>query len=453
MKKIFLTLIFIIYYISLNAQVEFPNTLSNEEKLYRLGVVFSEVKQNFVNFDILTFNWDSLYRSSIQEVLNTENDWDYYRVLTKMVASLNDGHTEMVALLPFVDFCDYPKVNIIRLNEKYYISWTKSSLSDTIEIGSEVIKINNLSVDVYLKDNIFPYVNSSTEKSRWNEAINRTFWGKKDLPYIITIKRKKDGKILTLSLPRNGEASRDDKGDLAIEIPRKPWLPIELSWMKDSIAVIAFNTFNERQLDFNMVDSIIESSLKANGLIIDLRKNGGGSTTVALNLLKHIIKDNFFLTYGWETRINDAVRKAQGYGYDKYKDYYNNVAYRIEQPDSIFISDTVKRFEMPIIILIGQNTYSAAEDFLMMLYEIKNRPLFIGEETGGSTGAPLVIPFESGVYVRICTRRQFFPYSKKRFVGQGIVPDINIVPTIDDLIEGRDVVLERALFELKKYID
>lgn len=433
------------------SQIRFPSKLSTEEKLYRLGVVYSEVKQNFVNYDRITFSWDSLYKQTITEVLKTDNDWDYYLLLKRMMASLNDGHTEIVADWPFAEYCDYPVVNSSIVGNKYFITWTRESLIDSVVIGSEVMKINGVKAEEYVKTYTLPYISASTEKSRQRGALYATLWNKKDIPYRITFKRRTDGELVTLTLPRNGEAIRNDELDPNVNITiSKPWVPAEISWESNSIAVMAINTFNEKHLNANKIDSLVGLVSQSRGLIIDLRRNGGGSTAIAKRLLSYLIKDDYFLTYGWETRINDAVRKAYGYGYDNYKNYYNNIAYRREAPDTIRIDTSIKRLTMPVVILIGHRTYSAAEDFLMMIYEIKERPLIIGEETGGSTGSPLVIPFETGVYARICTRRQFFPYSQKLFVGEGIKPDIEINPTIDDLIMGKDVVIERALMHLNQ---
>jgi len=103
------------------------------------------------------------------------------------------------------------------------------------------------------------------------------------------------------------------------------------------------------------------------------------------------------------------------------------------------------------VILIGRFTFSAAEDFLVNIYEVHNRPILIGEETGGSTGSPLVIPgFPGGGYARICTRRICYPISEKRFVNSGVKPDIEVKQTIEDYLSMNDPVLKKAINEFNK---
>lgn len=81
------------------------------------------------------------------------------------------------------------------------------------------------------------------------------------------------------------------------------------------------------------------------------------------------------------------------------------------------------------------------------------RPILIGEETGGSTGAPLVITLPHGALARICTLRALYPYSMKPFVEHGVLPDIEVKPTIHDCLKGVDVVMQKALDILNSSIN
>lgn len=106
--------------------------------------------------------------------------------------------------------------------------------------------------------------------------------------------------------------------------------------------------------------------------------------------------------------------------------------------------DRGKALACPVIILIDKLTASAAETFLVQLYEIPDRPMLLGRQTEGSTGAPLVVDLPHDAWVRICTLRHLFPRSHEKFDGTGIMPDEVIEPTLDDFIGGYDRVLERA---------
>jgi C-terminal processing protease CtpA/Prc len=100
-------------------------------------------------------------------------------------------------------------------------------------------------------------------------------------------------------------------------------------------------------------------------------------------------------------------------------------------------------------VLIGNNTGSAAEDFLISLDDIKGRGTTIGERTYGSTGQPLSFDLPGGGSARICTKRDTYPDGRE-FVGYGIKPDVEVKRTIADLIAGKDAVLEKAIEILQK---
>lgn len=225
---------------------------------------------------------------------------------------------------------------------------------------------------------------------------------------------------------------------------------MDLSWQKDSIALININSFYPEEPAINGIIDAIEQTKNAKAIIFDLRQNGGGSTEVAWVLQKYLTSGDYFLNYGWETRISDGVKKANGNWIKEYEDFYLDKAVRYEMPDTVLVEDTINKIKVPVAILIGRYTFSAAEDFLVNLYETPDRPVLIGEETGGSTGSPLVISGLPGDgYARICTRRICYPFSRNRFVNKGVKPDIEIKQTIADYLENKDVVLEKALEIIK----
>ena len=90
-----------------------------------------------------------------------------------------------------------------------------------------------------------------------------------------------------------------------------------------------------------------------------------------------------------------------------------------------------------------KRTASAAEDFLVA-FQTSNRGKVIGQKTCGSTGQPLTLELPGGGGARICTKRDTYPDGRE-FVGIGVIPDIEIAPTCEDIAEDRDVVLEKAL--------
>jgi carboxyl-terminal processing protease len=432
---------------------ELPNTISNEEKLFYLSLLWSEVKYNFVNFDRIDFDWDTLYKRSIIEILKTKNDDEYFRILQKFYAKLKDGHTQIQRPSSLRVYYDYIPINIDVFEKQLYItSIRKGNELDSTFLHAKILKIDNIPIDEYLKNNIFPFISASTEQSKWFQVPQTICYDLKSKKFVAEV-LKTNGESAIISLKRDGEVTRS-MNDRYFNINTKEnenWDLVQLDWLTDSILHLSINSFYPEEIVISQLNSKENEILRAKKLIIDLRNNGGGVTNVAWILQSYLTKDKYFINYAWQSRINDGVKKANGNWIEEYADYYTYTAYRTENGDTIFISDTIKRWEMPVVILIGEFTFSAAEDFLVNMYEVPDRPILIGSETGGSTGSPLVIenlPLNS--WARLCTRRILYPYSKTPFVNKGITPDIIVNKTFQNYCTGEDVVLEKALEILKK---
>ena len=427
----------------------FPNAMSMQEKLYRLGLLWSETKYNFVNIDRLSFDWDSLYIAYIQQVMNTKNDYECYRVLQKFMATLQDGHSEVFTEDWYSIFMDYIPIGIQNVGNRLFITQIRKGINiDSSFVGCEIIEISGVKTIDYMQDSIFPYVSASTPQHLWMQGVYKLQSGIKNSLFKIKV-RKLDGSTSQLSILRNGEMTRTENDEYYGKIRSDDdtdYRPVRLKWFADSIAYLEIRAFHPEELIMKRIYSLQDSIAKAKKLIIDIRRNGGGSTEVALFLQSYLTKGDYFLNYAWETRVNDAVGRANGNWIEEYENYYKGTAYRKEAADTVFIGDTILRFTMPMAILIGRYTFSAAEDFLVNLYEAPNRPVFIGEPTGGSTGSPLLIgkTFDEA-FARVCTRRICFPYSGKPFVNEGIQPDIFIQQNIGDYLNNKDVVLEKAI--------
>jgi carboxyl-terminal processing protease len=176
--------------------------------------------------------------------------------------------------------------------------------------------------------------------------------------------------------------------------------------------------------------------LKARGLIIDVRKNGGGNSGFGVQLLR-------FLT-------NEPIPGPISYSRTD-KGLLRNDQRIIEWKPTPFSGavDTETRplvFSGPVAVLTGARTFSAGEDFVAAFRTIA-RGRTVGGATGGSTGQPIWVKLPGGGKGRICAKRDTFADGTS-FVGKGLKPDVPVNPSLADFFSGRDVVLERAIAEL-----
>ena len=73
----------------------------------------------------------------------------------------------------------------------------------------------------------------------------------------------------------------------------------------------------------------------------------------------------------------------------------------------------------------------------------------MGENSFGSTGQPFIFDLPGGGSARVCTKKDTYPDGRE-FVGYGVKPDIEVKSTLNDYIQKKDPVLDRALLYLKQ---
>lgn len=441
--------------VRLNNEQEFnlsyPQLNSVEEKIYGLSKVWSELEYNFVNIDQIKFDCDSLYRATIKKILATKNDIEYYDELQRFMAAFSDGHTEVIERsYNWSDYFDYIPMSIVDIDNKLYVSSIRKNVGlDSTLLGAEIIEIENMPTRDYVLKEIFPNISASTYNHRWYQSSSKIQQGIKG-SYFNGKVCKRNGEICSFSIQRNGETTRtvtDEYWEAKKNQQSKN--RVNLEW-DNGIAILSIKAFQPDNV-MTRIDSVAKLIQgKAKGLIIDLRYNGGGETPIADHLQMYLTTANSFLTFGAQIRINDGYGRSQGNYRDEYKDFYLNKAYKTEQPESLAVKSGIKPFGCPIVILIGKFSFSACEDFLVNIYDVPNRPLLIGESTGGSTGAPLLVPLPHDAMARLCTVRILYPYTMKPFVGNGIKPDIEVKQSIDDYLNGYDIVMAKAKEDLFK---
>ena len=107
-------------------------------------------------------------------------------------------------------------------------------------------------------------------------------------------------------------------------------------------------------------------------------------------------------------------------------------------------------FRGKIFFLINGLSFSTTADFCAIA-KSNNRGIFIGEETGGgyygntSGGAVNVKLPGSNIDINIPQFKYVNDVKKAKYKDRGIIPDYTIVPTIDDVLQQKDVQLNYAL--------
>lgn len=455
MKTLFTYLLFIVLFDFSFGQM--PSTLSETEKIFTLSNLWQEVNYNFIYLNrVDRESWDNLYKELIEEVPKTKNDYEYYRLLQKFYAFLGDGHTSVnlpkaISQQITLTHGNY-KFRFKNLEDKAIVVGINESKKKEIPIGSELIKVNGLKTQNYLDKYVKPYIASSTDYILASTAIYHVLKAPIGTKFEVELKLP-NGSIKKLNLTN----SKNNKESMFP--PAEETVLFEFKWLKNNIAYIALNSFQDEEINTLFEDKLPEL-YKAGKLIVDLRKNGGGRTDIGLNILKYLSNDTLFYGPKSSSRLHIPSYKAWGkflQARDTINDEHAKKSY-LSYHDELYhyfpygpraLRTEHKRIVIPTVILIGNYTGSAAEDFLIYADKLKNITK-IGEPTYGSTGQPLFFDIAGGGSARICTKKDTYPDGKE-FVGYGIQPDIYVTKSISHYLNNEDPALEKALEYLKKH--
>lgn len=451
--------LFSVFFFTLHSAVgQQEAKLSASEKVFALSKFWQEVNYNFVYLNQVDRNqWDSTYLSLIGEVQRTENDYDYYRLLKRFCAILKDGHTNIEFPSRIKDqlmnthFGEY-RIIVKNIEHRAIITHVNASKKNIIPPGSEIIEVNSLAAKDYIARFVSPYISSSATHVLEDMATSEMFLGLRGASYSVKIK-KPNGEVISLELTHTKTTEKELEPPLA----PNPEL-LEFKWLENKTAYVALNSFQDERIDSMFIAQLPELR-KAKSLIIDLRQNGGGNSEYAVEILQHLVSTNEIAGAKSRTRNHIATYKAWGemvsaedtmIDPDYMKAYLNyNDAYYYDFPYAPrTISPDIERIIVPTAVLIGHYTASSSEDFLIFTDE-QSHFTKIGSPTFGSTGQPLFFTLLGEATAQICTKEDTYR-DGRRFVGSGILPDIYCEQTVQDYLNGTDVVLNTALKFLRE---
>ena len=404
---------------------DFRPTLTLAERVAGVSVFWHQVRSDFAFFDnVPDLDWGRTYLEYLSAVEKTVSTEDYYRVLMRLAAQLKDGHTNIYPPDELSSKFDAkPPVQTALIEDKVVVTGVRSDqLKSTIGVGDEIVSIDGVPVKSYAERFVAPYVSSSTPQDRdVRQYSYRLLSGDEDKPVRLGL-RSPSGVSREVVLERKGYRNLSGSHASAFKL------------LPGNVAYISVADF-ESDEGAKLLEKSFPALLKSNGLIIDVRNNGGGSGWYGVRLLQLLTNSPIpgMNSYG---RGDTGLRREDG-----------SVIEWIRLPSNATEKGSRQIFSGPVVVLTGAKTFSAAEDFVAAFKQV-SRGKTIGGSTGGSTGQPVLVKLPGGGVGRICAKRDVYS-DGTTFVGKGIVPDVQVSQTLVDLYAGRDTILERALAEIK----
>lgn len=197
----------------------------------------------------------------------------------------------------------------------------------------------------------------------------------------------------------------------------------------------AFKTVEPEERDrilahqYEGYDRAFEDIASKAALILDLRGNPGGTDLLGQALALHLMEPGF--------RYFGLSAKRAG--------EWHRSGWSIPE-----VGTGRPRFKGQLVCLIDEKTFSVADNIAACLRDQHPNVRFVGQPTGGGSGAPRVFTLPATkARVSFCTMRVYAP-NGTYIEGNGVQPELLVRPTRDQMLAGDDAVLEAALATLKR---
>ena len=191
--------------------------------------------------------------------------------------------------------------------------------------------------------------------------------------------------------------------------------------LDDNIGYVYYESFQNGIGEGNL-DEVIQYLILCNGLILDIRNNGGGNLTYAEKLAARFCHEKTLVGY---------QQHKTGKGHND----FSKMEEQYLEPSSNM------RWQKPVVVLTNRHVFSAANEFVKYM---KCMPLvkIVGDKTGGGAGLPFSSTLPNGWTVRFSACPMYD--RQRQHTEFGIDPDYSVSQKDADFADGKDTLIEFA---------
>jgi carboxyl-terminal processing protease len=354
------------------------------------------VEKNYVYPDYNGKNWNEIearYRSEIEAGLNTQS---FYDEMSKMITELGDEHS-------------------------FFLSPAQVKESDD-ELKGDV---NFVGVGIYGEPDfarqrlivISTYPGSPAEHAGIQDHDSILFIDKHPVKEdFTTLLRGPQCSAVMLTVQSPGEAPRDVmlvryaiQGDIPIESRLVPTTD------GSKIGYIFLPSFFDETLPGQIKNALNEFG-PLDGLILDLRMNGGGSSSVTYPILEYFIHG----------KLGQFVSRDES------------------RPLEIKANEIQNSQSVPLIVMVSKDTVSFAEIFAGIMKD-SGRAKIVGETSLGNVEVLHGFDFEDGSQVWLAAETFHSAFSNTNWEETGIIPDVQAYAAWDTFYFDTDPSVKAAV--------
>ena len=393
----------------------FVSTSTAEGRIAVFDDVWETIQERYYDIKFNGIDWQASrikFRTLASQAKTTH---EFYEVIRKMLSALKDAHTRVYGPDEKFDWWNPRFVTLgftIRevegLPTVIQVARTAEAARNGIRPGDVLLKIDNVPAKEFITRKLEEPGLASDTSARYR-AIANVLEG----PAGSTVRidwQTKDEKTKAASFTRF-------------------WNQKQLgfsSQRSDKISIIKIDAFTQ-SLALEFTKALPKMVAGADGIILDLRGNGGGDAEAMADVVSPFLEDG--------TGLGKFVDRS-GASFELHS-YLKR------------LWPTAAAVNLPIVVLISESTSSAAEIMTAALQTNRNAQV-IGT---GSCGCVLAIRSRHALPDGGVLDVSEFDYRTTagvRLEGRGIVPDTRTSLKRQDLYAGRDRTLEIAKSQLKR---
>jgi carboxyl-terminal processing protease len=379
--------------------------------------VWREIRDHYYDSSYNGVDWNKVHRRYTPLVDATGNDQEFYSLMSQMTSELHDAHTRFSSPEQWKNFRRQQGVTVgFSVDDVDGKSVVTSVIPGTdaahvgIEPGMVVLRVQDKPLAERIAEIEKKRLPSSSERAtRWF-IYNRVFAGPADAPVKVALLRA-DGSVLDVSVRRQIYSAAPE---------------VTTHVLPSGNVYIRFDGF-QHPVTKEFRDAL-QKFRGAPGLIVDLRRNGGGDLAVLLPIAGYF--------FGKKTLFaKDSTRTGKP---------LSSYVGLFKLPLQVYVGRPGDQiYSGPVTILVDAHSASSSEVFAAGMQDTGRAKIIGSQSCGCVLGIAKPRVMKGGGVLEMSEVLWFSPKGRK-LEGTGIIPDQVVMPTMFDLQRGRDAVLAAA---------